>query len=838
MQDPWSWLLGRTAAGAWRHVPHQAQQLGQGQDPSQEPRVEVIRRLIAYPSRAFAAVVEAVAALDRPDQPVRWLCYRDPGASPARPYWLCFVTAREDGRRFHVGIELFDRARLGLWFFSGFAADAVPAALQAPFPARPEVSLPRLELGDADVAGRPVARWIAEAWRDALRFDGPGGSSARPSDESAEVDATITSARAPKVDGRHYHDVSLRASRARLVSFIPMSESGDPDEPIEQRVRLHPLCRLSTVIGRDPRCDLALDHRNISAEHCRLTWRDGIPVVEDLGSKNGTKVEGKPVGPGEALPLPPEARIELGTVLCLFVQDLPEPSEGPRRHQERVEALVASGRLSAADARSVYDEAERRGVTPGEVLLLRGALALADWAPPRGGGCGGLAGLLLLLAPLLLLAGCTSFAIPPLYEQDLDPAPQREAQRRVEWDFDIGLRPLFQARADAETQRAEGHLLFPLGYMQQERDEKLLRMYPIYQRIVRTDPDGFQDDDTLVFPLLATGHHPVEGSYLYVFPFGGTLKGLLGKDEALGVLFPLYGWTRRGETESHHILFPLISLTYGGGVSGFRFLPFYGHLEKRRPDGELVFNRTTVLWPLISWAAENTNSRNPFRSLVVFPFFGFTRSEWMDDTTILWPFFRWWEDKRTGYQEYRLPFPFLIFGSGPEQSRFDLWPLFGFRERGSYRRHFFLWPIERYETIETEEYVDRRLWVLPFFWGHHRRYKQGLDGAPPGEDVQVNVWPLLRYEERRDGTFEVAFPAPLWFEDPTFNFDAILGPLWRLFRYRREADGRTRLDVLLGLFSARSGPEEERWDVLGGLVGRTTRADGTSTTRLLWALEF
>ena len=437
-------------------------------------------------------------------------------------------------------------------------------------------------------------------------------------------------------------------------------------------------------------------------------------------------------------------------------------------------------------------------------------------------------------------AGCHSFGIPPLYEQDLEPAPQREGSRRIDWDFDVGLRPLFSFRNQRSTGRREGHLLFPLGTLAEDGREKTIRLYPIYQRIVREDPDGFQDDDTLLFPLLATGHHPVEGRYLYLFPFGGNLKGLLGKDEAVGVLFPLYGWARRGETISHHVLFPLISYTHGGGYSGFRFLPFYGHMEKRDADGELVFNRTTILWPFISWAYENTNSRNPFHSLVVFPLFGITRSGWMDDTSILWPFFRWWEDKRTGYSEYRAPFPFLIVGSGPEQFRFDVWPLFGYRKRGDYERFFALWPIGRHERQETEEYVDERLWILPLLWTHTRTYKGLTEGAPPlGVDRQVNVWPLVRYEDRMDGTFEVAVPAPLWFEDPTFNFDTILGPLWRLFRYRRDADGYRRLDLLLGLFSWRATPEgDERWDVLGGLVGHTARADGTGRTRLLWFLEF
>ena len=46
-------------------------------------------------------------------------------------------------------------------------------------------------------------------------------------------------------------------------------------------------------------------------------------------------------------------------------------------------------------------------------------------------------------------------------------------------------------------------------------------------------------------------------------------------------------WKAR-EIETHHLLWPLISYTSGGGASGFRFLPFYGHAEKRDDEGNLV----------------------------------------------------------------------------------------------------------------------------------------------------------------------------------------------------------------------------------------------------------
>ncbi len=47
------------------------------------------------------------------------------------------------------------------------------------------------------------------------------------------------------------------------------------------------------VVGRDPACDWVIDLPMVSSRHALLTRRDGQVLIKDLGSSNGTFVNGR-----------------------------------------------------------------------------------------------------------------------------------------------------------------------------------------------------------------------------------------------------------------------------------------------------------------------------------------------------------------------------------------------------------------------------------------------------------------------------------------------------------------------------------------------------------------
>ena len=88
-----------------------------------------------------------------------------------------------------------------------------------------------------------------------------------------------------------------------------------PSPVVEDRARVEtPL-----VIGRDPEAGLALTDARVSMAHCRITGRGRFLAIEDLGSTNGTFVNGERIR--AATPLEDEAVIRVGETLLVFHAD-------------------------------------------------------------------------------------------------------------------------------------------------------------------------------------------------------------------------------------------------------------------------------------------------------------------------------------------------------------------------------------------------------------------------------------------------------------------------------------------------------------------------------------
>jgi FHA domain len=95
-------------------------------------------------------------------------------------------------------------------------------------------------------------------------------------------------------------------------------ENGDPPIPILRDV---------TLLGRHEDCDVVIEHSSLSKRHCLLVKTDGLLVIRDLATTNGTKVKGQRVRWAALLP---EDRVSFGAYkmrIYLGSDEMPSPSE-------------------------------------------------------------------------------------------------------------------------------------------------------------------------------------------------------------------------------------------------------------------------------------------------------------------------------------------------------------------------------------------------------------------------------------------------------------------------------------------------------------------------------
>lgn len=109
------------------------------------------------------------------------------------------------------------------------------------------------------------------------------------------------------------------------------------------------------VIGRDPRCELPIGAADVSRRHARIVPDEDGHKVVDLGSTNGTWVNGRPITTRK---LAPGDRIELGSCVLRYL----------RQGEADAEDLSALADLARRDAltglanRRAFEEALQREV--------------------------------------------------------------------------------------------------------------------------------------------------------------------------------------------------------------------------------------------------------------------------------------------------------------------------------------------------------------------------------------------------------------------------------------------------------------------------------------------
>jgi diguanylate cyclase (GGDEF)-like protein len=155
---------------------------------------------------------------------------------------------------------------------------------------------------------------------------------------------TRASMPAPRIPGRSRADDGGEGPIAYSVVVVQGPAAG-------ARVALE----REVVIGRDPRCELPIGAADVSRRHARIVPDEDGHKVVDLGSTNGTWVNGQPISSHK---LVPGDRIELGSCVLRYL----------RQGEADAEDLAALADLARRDAltglanRRAFEEALQREV--------------------------------------------------------------------------------------------------------------------------------------------------------------------------------------------------------------------------------------------------------------------------------------------------------------------------------------------------------------------------------------------------------------------------------------------------------------------------------------------
>ena len=82
------------------------------------------------------------------------------------------------------------------------------------------------------------------------------------------------------------------------------------------------------TLGRDPSNEIVISDPQVSRQHARITRQGKLVVIEDLGSTNGTHLNGQRLIPHQPRVLRDGDEIRLGKLVChIFFKEWPAHTE-------------------------------------------------------------------------------------------------------------------------------------------------------------------------------------------------------------------------------------------------------------------------------------------------------------------------------------------------------------------------------------------------------------------------------------------------------------------------------------------------------------------------------
>lgn len=418
-------------------------------------------------------------------------------------------------------------------------------------------------------------------------------------------------------------------------------------------------------------------------------------------------------------------------------------------------------------------------------------------------------------------------------------------------------------------------------YRKKDHTARRFLFFPVYSNYRDTE-SGYSSHDVL-WPLFHYGASEEEKS-IWALPFYTHIDR---PDYRLTSAFPFY-FSFRNQTTAYQHLLPFYG-NYSKGSYSKQF--FLGPVFINTKESATGFRAKDILFPLARFQSRGDdhlqwifplylNSKTDNRSITtIFPFYLKNKTE-VDDLSIMllppsvsyrsqdlsvlhcWPFFG--KLKKGDYTEYASLWPLLRYGSAPDDTKRTVqvfnW-VYSKSEKRSYNLLFPIWHhdatpestkdislfLHSYTRDEKTKETDfSLLWLVPGELSLFHLQKS------PGK-IQHSLFPFYRYQsDKNAGSVDFQLLWPLFNSSKEGEFEKTVsmlsglvsynksGPqqsefrfMWRFVRYEKTERSKT---FELNPFYYRHTDREtgSYWAVLGGLLGRQKRPDGSTDYKFFW----
>jgi len=394
--------------------------------------------------------------------------------------------------------------------------------------------------------------------------------------------------------------------------------------------------------------------------------------------------------------------------------------------------------------------------------------------------------------------------------------------------------PLFSSTKDPDTESTEYDFLYPLMTYDRYGEQYRWQLFQLLSLSGSPTQTENVRDRITVFPVyFQQRSSDPRQNFTALFPFYGSLKNRLFRDEVFFVVWPFYCQTRKRDLVTDNYLVPIFSLSHGDGLRGWQFWPLVGKEHKDVTTQTNGFNDVKtiggrdsffVLWPLFFSDKSGIGTENPQWQQASLPAYGLVRSPLRDSTTVIWPFFNVVNDREKKYREWDAPWPLVVFARGEGKHTTRVWPFYSQARTPTQESGFYLWPIYKFNGQHSDP-LDRRRTRVCFFLYSDLKEKNTETQAT---HRRVDFLPFYTFHRDFNGNRRLQILALLEPFVPTSkSIERDYSPLWSLWRAEENPKtGAASQSLLWNLYRRETTPASKKCSLLFGLFQYQSSSEG------------